>query len=163
MGHALLNSKVARLLLDGDGPHEQTITWTDGIQRKCRLDKHLDGEIIVDLKTADDPSAAGFARKCAAFGYFRQADWYLEGVEALTKVKHRFVYVVVGSKPPFEVFCFEPDPDDMERSAAQNDAAIEGLRRCLESGDWSTPGSDRITLLRLPNHTRYEDSYLLEA
>jgi hypothetical protein len=60
------NSTVALLLSNGQA--EQSFWWDDiatGMRCKCRPD-WFDGETIVDLKTCQDASPAGFAKAVAA-------------------------------------------------------------------------------------------------
>lgn len=165
MAAAVRSSSVAPMLWTCEGLHEHTIRWTDAdhaLPRKCRCDKLIDSSLIVDLKTADDPTPAAFARKAANLGYYRQAAWYLDGLESLTGVRGDFVFLVVGASPPHEVFAYEPDPDDLERADKQNRRAIEELAECYRTGVWLTPGADAITRLSLPKWTHYSDAYSLE-
>ncbi len=158
---AVLESPLAKDLWTCAGPHELTFRWNHLIKRKCRFDKLIDDCLAVDLKTAIDPRPGPFATKMAKLGYARQAAWYLDGLQCLTGERGDFVFLVVGTEPPHEVFAYEPTADDLDRALAQNERAIEAMADCYESNVWRTPGADEITKLALPNWSRYDD-YAME-
>ena len=97
MADAVRSNSTAALLLS-NGQAEQSFWWDDiatGMRCKCRPD-WFDGETIVDLKTCQDASAAGFAKAVAAFHYQLQAAHYLCGTLA-----KRFIFVAVEKLAPF--------------------------------------------------------------
>lgn len=94
---------VAAGLLTG-GKAEQTFYAIDpetGELVKCRTDYlHDSGAMIVDVKTTEDASPAGFGRSSANYRYPMQTAWY-----------HRVLDAAYGEHPPYWVFlAVEKDP-----------------------------------------------------
>ena len=156
---ALRESRLWAEVWDG-GQHELTHRWKDRIPRKCRFDTLIDDYLVVDLKAVADPTPEAFSRAAATRGYYRQAAWYLAGLEDLTDQRDSsFVFLAVGTSFPYEVFAYEPAEEDLARAAEQNALLIDQLVKCYETGNWRTPGADEVTRLSLPNWAKYADQY----
>jgi len=159
---SLLDSPLHKILWGRDGVHEMTHRWVDpdtGLKRKCRFDKLVDNSLLIDLKTAAKPWPEAFARNVTGLGYYRQAAWYLDGLRDLTGDEGDFVFLVLGTTPPYEVFAYQPDPGDLMIAYEQNARSIRELASCYDSGKWSTPGADSITVLTLPDWSRRDNPY----
>jgi len=110
MGHAVYSHPAAAMLLNMPGKAETTHMWTDaatGIQCKCRPDWLTDdGSLIIDLKTTDDASPAGFRKSIANWRYHVQAAWYLNGIEQATGTRpDQFIFLCVEKRAPFGWSC----------------------------------------------------------
>lgn len=139
---------AADLLLSKPGQAEQSYFWTDeatGERCKCRPDWHSDcRRLIVDLKTTEDASPAGFQRSVQKFRYHVQAAHYLQGLGA-----EQFVFIAVEKAPPYLVGVYVATPEMV--AAGQRVAArdLARLAECRALDVW--PGySDEITPLDLP-------------
>ena len=145
MADAVRSNSTAALLL-ANGQAEQSFWWDDiatGMRCKCRPD-WFDGETIVDLKTCQDASAAGFAKAVAAFHYQLQAAHYLCGTLA-----KRFIFVAVEKSAPFATACYELDAQAMVHGSVLRHNALQRLQDARAINEW--PGyTDGIQTLQLP-------------
>ena len=145
MADAVRSNSTAALLLS-NGQAEQSFWWDDiatGMRCKCRPD-WFDGETIVDLKTCQDASAAGFAKAVAAFHYQLQAVHYLCGTLA-----KRFVFLAVEKSAPYAVGCYELDAEAMVHGSVLRHNALQRLQDARAINEW--PGyTDGIQTLQLP-------------
>jgi exodeoxyribonuclease VIII len=131
MAAAVHSHSTAGLLLGMSGQAEQSFWWDDIATRlrcKCRPD-WFDGELIVDLKTCQDASPAGFGKSVANFGYQIQAAHYLAGTLA-----KRFIFVAVEKTYPFAVGVYELDPE----------ALVHGIQT-LQLPGWALKDQTTIT------------------
>ena len=145
MADAVRSNSTAALLLS-NGQAEQSFWWDDiatGMRCKCRPD-WFNGETIVDLKTCQDASAAGFAKAVAAFHYQVQAAHYLCGTLA-----KRFVFVAVEKSAPYAVGVYELDAEAMVHGSVLRHNALQRIQDCRAINEW--PGyTDGIQTLQLP-------------
>jgi len=154
MGQAIYGHPAAAFLLQRPGQAEQTYLWTDeatGLECKCRPDwMTTDGQLIVDLKTTEDASPAGFRKSVANFRYHVQAAWYLDGLERATgKRPEQFIFVCVEKKPPHAVAVYAASAEMVATGAITAEADLARLALCKEAGDW--PGySNQIEVIDLP-------------
>lgn len=154
MGQAIYAHPAASALLHWKGKAETTHMWTDeptGLQCKCRPDWLTnDGTLIVDLKTTEDASPAGFRKSIANWRYHVQASWYLDGLQAATGQRPaQFIFVVVEKKPPHAVAVYAADAEMIEVGAKQARLDLDTLAVCKAADSW--PGySDRIETISLP-------------
>jgi exodeoxyribonuclease VIII len=147
---------VAELLAEGVA--EQSIYWRDvahGLLLKCRPDwrspvQHGRGAILLDVKTAADASPEGFAKACAAFGYYMQDPWYCEGVQTALGIEvHGMVFAVVENEFPHA--CAAYMLSDEARAFGRERIARARLlyRDCMASGNWPGYPQD-IQVIDLP-------------
>jgi len=154
MGHSVFKHPAAAMLLAMPGKAETTHMWTDeatGLQCKCRPDWLTDdGSLIVDLKTTEDASPAGFRKSIANFRYFVQASWYLDGVERATgKRPEQFLFLCVEKRAPYAVAVYAADAEMIQIGADAAARDLEVLATCKAAGAW--PGySDQIETISLP-------------
>ena len=153
MADAVRSNSTAALLL-ANGQAEQSFWWDDiatGMRCKCRPD-WFDGETIVDLKTCQDASAAGFAKAVAAFHYQLQAAHYLCGTLA-----KRFIFVAVEKSAPFATACYELDAQAMVHGSVSRHNALQRIQDCRAINEW--PGyTDGIQTLQLPGWALKDNS-----
>ena len=141
------NSTVSSLL--SNGAAETSHWWDDvatGMRCKCRPDwLSADGETIVDLKTCQDASAAGFAKAVAAFHYQLQAAHYLCGTLA-----KRFIFVAVEKTYPFAVGVYELDQEALVHGSIARHNALLRLQDCRAINSYPGYTDDGIQTLQLP-------------
>ena len=142
----------ARDLIDAPGRSELAVRWThDGLALKARFDRLLDARIIIDLKTASDPSPEVFARSASQHGYHRQAWLYqLAAMEALGLERPTFFHIACGTVEPFECHVYELDADALRLGEVQVTLDLARLRDCRTSGNWSSPLNGQANTLSLP-------------
>jgi hypothetical protein len=154
IGRSVLSHPAAAYLLSLPGKAETTHMWTDeatGLACKCRPDWLTnDGRLIVDLKTTEDASPAGFRKSIGAFRYHVQASWYLDGVQAATGTRpDEFLFVCVEKKPPYAVAVYAAAPVIVTIGAETAARDLDVLATCKQAGAW--PGySDQIEPISLP-------------
>lgn len=145
--------RTANLFLTGDGNAEASIFWTDedtGYRCKSRIDFMRDNRVLVDVKTTQDASPAGFARAVSNYGYHRQAAMYSDGYEAVTG--HRaegFVFIAIETAPPYAVAVYELNPESIQVGREEYKRYLRDFARCMETEIWQGY-SDDIEELSLP-------------
>ena len=154
MGRAVHGHPAAAYLLGLPGKAETTHMWTDeatGLECKCRPDWLVDdGSMIVDLKTTEDASPAGFAKSIAAWRYHCQASWYLDGIQKSTgRRPEQFIFICVEKKAPHAVAVYAADAEMV--AAGQVTAARDMLllAECRDADYWPAY-SDQIETISLP-------------
>ena len=158
MGHAVYSHPAAAMLLALPGKAETTHMWTDaatGLQCKCRPDWLTDdGSLIIDLKTTDDASPAGFRKSIANWRYHVQAAWYLNGIEQATGTRpDQFIFLCVEKRAPFAVAVYAADAEMIQIGAEAAARDLDVLATCKAAGAW--PGySDQIETINLPSWMR---------
>lgn len=138
-----------RLLAGGEMERSLFATDKDGVLRKGRLDCLSAGNIIPDLKTVEETSTEWVEKQIDACGWYRQGPFYCDLCEMLGIEKAAFVLICVEKNPPFDVCCYQLDPQVMElgRMCYQRDLAL--LNDCREKNHW--PGrSGKIEIAGLP-------------
>jgi exodeoxyribonuclease VIII len=154
MGRAVHGHPAAAYLLGLPGKAETTHIWIDeatGLECKCRPDWLTDdGSLIVDLKTTEDASPAGFSKSIAAYRYHVQAAHYLTGVErAAGRRPGQFIFICVEKKAPHAVAVYAADAEMV--AAGQVTAARDMLllAECRDADYWPAY-SDQIETISLP-------------
>ena len=155
------NKAAIRLLKDARC--EVTSTWTDSdtdVDCKARIDAHnQDYGMIVDLKTTTDASPSGFPRKLWAYGYHRQAAWYLEAMQANKEAAQHFVFIAVEKDPPYPVGVYRLDDEAIRLSRAENKALLRRFAECKRTDYWPeyTTGIETISLPQFGINTLEEE------
>ena len=154
MGRAVHGHPAAAMLLALPGAAETTWMWHDqptGLQCKCRPDwLTTDGSLIVDQKTTEDASPAGFRKSIANWRYHVQASWYLNGIEQATgRRPEQFIFICVEKKAPHAVAVYAADAEMIAAGAKQARLDLDTLAVCTAADAW--PGySDQIETISLP-------------
>jgi len=161
MAAAIWSSPAVHRLADvggGDPIYEQPLQFSwRGIDCKAKPDWRTSG-LVVDIKTAIDPTPDAFVRSVVRFGYHRQAAFYLQACNEAVGLEDRaFVWIAVRNSEPWDVFVYEASPDDLAIGAQQAEDSLDRLARCYESGVWHHPLHDQITRLTLPAWAHREE------
>ena len=154
MADAYKNHKAASALVRvANGIAEMSCFFIEpstGLKCRIRPDYLPGGAIIVDYKTTDNASASEFQRSCVKYGYDIQAGFYTLGMELLTGIPHKFVFIAQEKKPPYEIAVYEASSDFIERGRSKAVSLLETLKTCMETGIY--PGyPDEIQTLDLPS------------
>ena len=135
---------VAGGLLQG-GQAEQSFYADDpetGMKIKCRVDYlHNSGEMIIDLKTTDDASPAGFGKSAANFRYPIQTAWY-NGVldAAFGEHPQDWVFLAIEKRKPYAVGIYFMEPDIVARAEIAARRDFMRIVECKRSGEWPDYG-----------------------
>lgn len=117
---------------------------------KVRPDFYVEGEYILDLKTANDASMEGFSRSMANFGYFQSAAWYIDYLHDITGVKTpRFVLLVQEKEKPYISQPYVIDDLAIDLGRRMNRAAMTRLAACMARDEWPAY-FDTIQEIELP-------------
>jgi len=139
MAESVQAHDTAPNLLSAEGRNELAIRWVDpvtGVLCKAKFDRLLDSGVIVDLKSASDPSPEGWARSAAQYGYHRQTAWYESGAEDIFHSNYIRLHIVVGTEGPHEVAVYELDEGSIKLGRDQNAVNLRRLAECRKSGRW---------------------------
>lgn len=132
---------------------EVTITWVEeGVACKARLDLALlKAGRIADLKVTKLLTPGAFTRGIPNYGLDIQAHVYeqaLAAVEPELAGRVRMEFLLLESRPPFEV-AVVPIAESMRSLGRTRWAHARGIwRRCLESGQW--PGYGVLAPVEAP-------------
>ena len=142
------NIDAVNLLREGDA--EVTLEFEFmGRKFKSRLD-WLNGCIIVDLKTTDDASPAGFARSIWKYAYHRQAALYMDGVgESTGDIIKGFVFVAVEKSAPYAVGVYRLDMQGEEAGRVSYQSLLLDMADCKINRNFPAYSS-RIETISLP-------------
>ena len=147
------HTTASQLIRSDDGIAEMSCFFAcpeTGIHCRFRPDFLPGGDIIVDYKTTENASASEFPKACIKYGYDIQAALYLYGMEILTGVQHRFIFVAHEKKPPYEIGVYEASHAFIESGKVKMHRLLSTLMNCRETGVW--PGyPDEIQTLDLPS------------
>lgn len=103
-----------------------------GLLLKARIDC-LIGKRILDIKTTEDASAAGFAKSCQAFGYARQAAFY-----GLVTGCWDFTFLAVEKEEPFACQAFRISKGSIQTAIQQIRLDLDRVKECITLQDWPT-------------------------
>lgn len=162
---AVLADPVAGKALIG-GRSEQTLVWRDrktGLFLKCRPDKAPDDwSWLADLKTTTCTHPRALKKKAHDAGWAQQAEWYLDGVEAVTGIRpEHFYFIAVEVAPPHLVtVCrYRPrigeKPRGLEWAAMMNRKAIDLFASCVAIDEWPSYAQG-VVELDLPTYAEFQ-------
>lgn len=115
MSDAVLATPEVRNILKNGIAECSFFSEIDGVKVKCRPDYYReDIGLIIDVKTVQDASPDAFIKDVANFGYFIQAQFYMDVLESLGYPAKKFLFLVVEKKEPFMVGLYELDVASLE-------------------------------------------------
>lgn len=145
----------ARALIEiPGGRFETSAYWADpetGLLCRCRPDWWPMPEVIVDLKTTEDPSPHAFSRSIFEYRYHVQDAFYTDGAGAANGAGvEDFVFLAVGKKREmgrYPVRVYRLNEEDKQYGRELYRANLKTVLDCTETGEW--PGIEEI---RLPSY-----------
>jgi hypothetical protein len=158
MAAAIKRNPLATALLSGPGNPERTLIWRDentGVMCRARPDwmpDPVNGKrlVLAEYKSSRSAEQDEFAKAVYDYGYYQQADWYLDGVRALGIDENpAFVFVVQEKDPPYIVSHYQLDPQAVAIAAAKNRWARQTYAHCKKINNWPAY-TDKVELLALP-------------
>jgi len=154
----LRSHEAANSLLFGRLKHDWNVQifWEcprTEVGRKAELDLVLwRPQLVVDVKTAQDPEPYPFRWACKRYCYDVQAVTYLEAIEALTgKTGWRFVWVVIRNSPPYDVYVYEDTPRFLAFGRWRADTWLDELLQRYETDNWFPQGWGKTIPLEMPD------------
>ncbi|CAG2144573.1 hypothetical protein LMG31506_03036 [Cupriavidus yeoncheonensis] len=165
MRDSVMKHPAASALLSGKGFAELSVYWKDpetGELCRCRPDFWRADGIVVDLKSTEDASPAGFSRSMGKYHYHVQHPFYTDGInlalqqggeafgcEHPTSAK-AFVFVACEKHYPYAVGVYALDPASVELGRATYRRHLNTYAECLRTGVWPAYG-ERIESISLPD------------
>jgi len=143
------------LFIPGKGKPELSGYYTDpatGLLCKYRPDWRTEW-CIADLKTAASASDPAFNAQCRKFGYEISAAHYIEGDSILTETDHdQFIFAVQEKEPPYLVNVKVLGAKTLELGRYRRRQALNGIKDCMQTGEWPHFNSNIATILEYPNY-----------
>lgn len=149
---------IVSKLLKG-GINEVSGFWRDPItdvQCKMRIDKLLESDTIIDIKSTDDASLNGFKGSIAKYMYHIQSSFYLEGLGTIKgKLLSDFVHIAVEKKKPFGIGIYTLDDVSLAAGSDEIRKHLDIYDNCTKLGIWPCY-SENVQNISIP-------PYLLEV
>jgi hypothetical protein len=156
MRQAVWSHPASKSLLKRKGKTEQSLTWRHplGIDCKGRIDLLLEGKgrqkpMIVDLKTTQDASPAGFARSVAKYGYHMQAAFYKDGMVHGADRNCGFAIIAVEKVEPYAVGVYILDDEALSQGRKDYEKVLTSWKDAVQSDTYPSY-SDAPETLSLP-------------
>ena len=129
----------------------------NGAHCKVRPDLYTSDGTIIDLKSTQDASEAGFRKSVRNFGYNFQACWYLEAMRALGLPARQFIFVCVEKAAPYLTATYTLTASEIDRQKPRMQKACEIWATCMDTGVWPGYPEEVVTL----DLSRYGDNHKL--
>lgn len=156
MAESILRHGKARQILEAESKREFSVKFPmEYVPCKTRFDLVIPG-LIVDLKTATDPSPDGWIKSAANYGYHRQAAFYRFAYSHHFGSDAEHCHLVVRNQAPYEVAIYMLDEDAIRVGELQVLESLRRLRECRDSGKWSAPWESGFMRLSLPRWASIE-------
>jgi exodeoxyribonuclease VIII len=135
MKDSILAHRHARKLLERAPERELTLLWDrDGRSCRGRADA-LGDSLLVDVKTTRSlKTFSPFA--ITNMGYYRQAGWYVDGLNRLGREIGHVFFIAIENTPPFDVGVFALDPGAVLAGQMECTRLLELLSECMATGTW---------------------------
>lgn len=162
---------VASHFLGLDGVCEKPVYVRDdvlGLDMRCKPDKLLTNNVVLDLKTTSGSSTAEhFVGSVANYGYYRQEYFYKRVLRMAGVDVKQFVFIVVSTDPPHTVDCFTLDSEAMNGSdrtwmqyaESEVEPALSELAERYVTYNWLPKNHHKVTKLQPPNWLKYKGQY----
>lgn len=150
MVDALMANKTARAIREHkDAVIEQSIRWTDditGLKLKAKPDIYIpagttDFNLVIDLKTSQNPAPRKFKGECYKYDYFMQGGFYVDGCRSVHDMDADTVFciIAIGNQPPYDVYPYKVTPEHLSEGYDTFQNHLQRLWRCQEDNDWEAP------------------------
>lgn len=160
---AIMSHPVAGRLIGKTGVCERAFVTHDeqlGLSLRCKPDKLLDNNVVVDLKTTAAGTKAGkFVKNIINFGYHYQEHFYRRVLAASGIEVQAFVFIAVQVDEPHTVDCYTLSPDFRQKAEADVENALLELSERMKADDWLARNHEMIVDLEPPNWLQYRGEY----
>jgi excisionase family DNA binding protein len=129
----------------------------NGAKCKVRPDLYIPDGTIIDLKSTQDASEAGFRKSVRNFGYDFQSCYYLEAMRALGLPARQFIFVCVEKSPPYLTATYTLTSSEIDRQKPRMQKACTIWATCMETGVWPGYPEEVVTL----DLSRFGDNHKL--
>jgi len=129
----------------------------NGAKCKVRPDLYTSDGTIIDLKSTQDASEAGFRKSVRNFGYDFQSCWYIEAMRAMGLPARQFIFCVVEKVAPFSVATYTLTESEIDRHKPRMQRACDLWATCMDTGVWPGYPEEVVTL----DLSRFGDNHKL--
>ena len=153
---SVMDNRKARALLELPGDNELAIFWRDeytGLTLKGRMDRliRVGNGLVLDLKTANDPTETGFPFACLDRKYHIQAATYSEAAQyALGQPPEGFLFIAVQVEAPYICQVYTCAQEMLNLGYTREREALTDLDQRLKDGNWHRSGHGLVNRLDLP-------------
>ena len=123
-----------------DAKAEVSICWQDsetGLLCKARLDSVCAEQAdIIDVKTTQDASLAGFSKSIQQYNYGQQGAFYVDGWASVSGQSAGYAFVACEKAAPFGVAMFQISETVLSSGRKSYRAALATWKDCVENGVW---------------------------
>lgn len=119
-----------------------------GLPLKARMD-WVRENAIVDLKTTEDASPAGFAKSVSNYRYDLQAAHYRRMLKLQGRGELPYILIAVEKEAPFAVAVYRIDEGDLTLADMQMQQQLRAIASCCEFNSWPAY-SREVETLTLP-------------
>lgn len=164
MKEAVYNHPAAAILLE-NGVAEKRVNWEwfgqdeDGndIHVPCKIkpDWHSRNDFLVDLKTTEDASPAGFGKSVWNYRYHVQGAFYCDGLAQSRSGDYPrgFIFIAVEKSAPYAVGVYYLTTEQMDIGRREYSRDLQVYHKCLRTGDWPAYGTG-VSAVQLPGWAR---------
>lgn len=139
---------VVSNLLRG-GVSEQAVYAIDpetGELIKCQID-YMVGSLILDVKTTEDASPAGFGKSSANYRYPHQTAWYWDVLDAaFGEHPEYWAFLAIEKNPPYAMGLYYPDPQQIALARTANCRDFLRIVEHKRSGQWPDYATEALPL-----------------
>lgn len=142
MRDALYQHERAKELLNAKGHRELAVVWTDeetGLPCKGLIDSLRECwgySIILDLKSTVDARPLEFAKQCYNLGMHTKAAWYLDGLNLISPVPRRFLWLAIESVGYHGINIFDASEDMLQSGRRNYRRLLNQYAECKKTGVW---------------------------
>ena len=147
MVDSIIEHPTARLLLRTPPDQRELTIFTDNwaVPVRSRIDA-LNGNVVWDLKSAEQADLYHFAKDSANFRYHVQHAFYCDNLLTLRHKIEHFMFVVVEKKPPYAVAVYELDEESVDKGRELYAQDLKLYKECKEWDCWPAYSSKAQTL-----------------
>lgn len=148
MANAIMSNPVYTHYASGIDAIAEGTGYFDYNGAKCQVrpDLYTSDGTIIDLKSTQDASEAGFRKSVRNFGYNFQACYYLEAMRAMGLPARQFIFCVVEKLAPFSVATYTLTESEIDRHKPRMQRACELWATCMDTGVWPGYPEEVVTL-----------------
>ena len=143
-GGVQANKEAKRLLKEGRAETVVRVEYC-GVPCQIRIDWYNNG--IKDLKSCAD--LTWFEQDAKRYGYIHQMAFYRAVLETATGKREPVHFIAVEKKEPYRCGVWEIGQDVLAIAQQENEAAIQRLKKCVQTKTWNTGYEEIRTIVSL--------------
>lgn len=151
MRESVMRNKEAREMIENALAVEASFFWEHPefhFECKGQLDLLTESHgwtTVVDLKSCEDASPAGFEKAVANMSYMIQHPWYLDGLNEISNAEREFRFIAIEKSYPYPCAVYQLDPLNVFEGRHRCDRISRLWDRALDTQEWEGyPGGSNI-------------------